>query len=45
VCLDVLAQVGGPEANPIHYCQFFQLNATAPGAYYIHNDIFRLNYA
>jgi len=29
---------------PLHYCQFFQLVSTGPGAYYVHNDIFRLNY-
>ena len=38
-------KVGGADANPIHFCQCFQLVASAPGSYYIHNDIFRLNYA
>mmetsp|Transcript_3639 Transcript_3639/g.4346 ORF Transcript_3639/g.4346 Transcript_3639/m.4346 type:complete len:122 (-) Transcript_3639:27-392(-) len=30
--------------NPLHFCEMFQLVATAPEAYYVHNDIFRLNY-
>mmetsp|Transcript_3077 Transcript_3077/g.4538 ORF Transcript_3077/g.4538 Transcript_3077/m.4538 type:complete len:89 (+) Transcript_3077:1-267(+) len=30
--------------NPLHFSQCFQLVATGPGAYYVHNDIFRLNY-
>ena len=30
--------------NPLHFCQMFQLVSTGPGAYYVHNDIFRLNY-
>lgn len=35
-------QIGGD--NPLHFCEFFQLVSTAPGAYYVHNDVFRLNY-
>lgn len=30
--------------NPLHFCEFFQLVSTAPGSYYVHNDVFRLNY-
>ena len=30
--------------NPLHFCELFQLVASAPGAYYVHNDLFRLNY-
>jgi hypothetical protein len=37
-------QIGG-ESNALKYCHFIQLVATGPGAYYIHNEIFRLNYA
>ena len=35
-------QIGGD--NPLHFCEFFQLVSTGPGNYYVHNDIFRLNY-
>jgi len=35
-------QIGGD--NPLHFCEMFQLVSTAPGQYYVHNDIFRLNY-
>mmetsp|Transcript_104407 Transcript_104407/g.239106 ORF Transcript_104407/g.239106 Transcript_104407/m.239106 type:complete len:122 (-) Transcript_104407:224-589(-) len=35
-------RIGGD--NPLHFSQMFQLVATAPGQYYVHNDIFRLNY-
>lgn len=35
-------QIGGD--NPLHFCEFFQLVSTAPGQYYVHNDVFRLNY-
>jgi len=35
-------QIGGD--NPLHFCHFFQLVSTGPGAYYVHNEIFRLNY-
>jgi len=34
----------GENPGSIHFCQMFQLVATAPGNYYVHNDIFRLNY-
>lgn len=36
-------QLDGQE-NPLHFSEFFQLVAHAPGQYYIHNQIFRLNY-
>jgi hypothetical protein len=35
-------KIGGD--NPLHFSQLFQLVATGPGAYYVHNSIFRLNY-
>lgn len=35
-------RIGGD--NPLHFCELFQLVATGPGAYYVHNAIFRLNY-
>ena len=35
-------QIGGD--NPLHFCEMFQLVAHSPGQYYIHNDVFRLNY-
>jgi Nuclear transport factor 2 (NTF2) domain len=35
-------KIGGD--NPLHFCEMFQLVAYAPGQYYIHNDVFRLNY-
>lgn len=35
-------QIGGDGA--LHFCENFQLNAHAPGQYYVHNDVFRLNY-
>jgi len=37
-----IVQIGGD--NPLHFCQMFQLVSTGPGAFYVHNDIFRLNY-
>lgn len=37
-------RIGDPNANPLHFCEMFQLISTGPGAYYVHNDIFRLNY-
>eukprot|EP00602_Paraphysomonas_sp_CaronLab_P000424 CAMPEP_0185017326 /NCGR_PEP_ID=MMETSP1103-20130426/289_1 /TAXON_ID=36769 /ORGANISM="Paraphysomonas bandaiensis, Strain Caron Lab Isolate" /LENGTH=122 /DNA_ID=CAMNT_0027546675 /DNA_START=66 /DNA_END=434 /DNA_ORIENTATION=+ len=30
--------------NPLHFTQMFQLVATGPGQYYVHNEIFRLVY-
>ena len=30
--------------NPLHFCELFQLVAHAPGQFYVHNCIFRLNY-
>lgn len=35
-------KIGGD--NPLHFCEMFQLVSTSPGAYYVHNDVFRLNY-
>ena len=35
-------QIGGE--NPLHFCEFFHLVSTGPGQYYVHNDVFRLNY-
>lgn len=35
-------KIGGD--NPLHFCETFQLVSTAPGNYYVHNAIFRLNY-
>ena len=35
-------KIGGD--NPLHFCEFFQLVSTGPGQYYVHNDVFRLNY-
>lgn len=35
-------QIGGD--NPLHFCETFQLVATTPGNFYVHNSIFRLNY-
>lgn len=34
--------IGGD--NPLHFCEMFQLVSTGPQAYYVHNDVFRLNY-
>ena len=34
--------IGGD--NPLHFCEFFHLVSHAPGQYYVHNDVFRLNY-
>jgi hypothetical protein len=35
-------QIGGD--NPLHFCEFFHLVSSGPGQYYVHNDVFRLNY-
>ena len=35
-------KIGGD--NPLHFCHFFQLVSTGPGAFYVHNEVFRLNY-
>lgn len=40
-----VVQIGGTDANPIHFCQSFQLVSQAPGQYYVHNAFFRLVYA
>eukprot|EP00567_Pseudictyota_dubia_P018005 CAMPEP_0197436062 /NCGR_PEP_ID=MMETSP1175-20131217/3532_1 /TAXON_ID=1003142 /ORGANISM="Triceratium dubium, Strain CCMP147" /LENGTH=121 /DNA_ID=CAMNT_0042965245 /DNA_START=84 /DNA_END=449 /DNA_ORIENTATION=- len=37
-----MIQIGGD--NPLHFCEMFQLVESGPGAYYVHNDVFRLNY-
>jgi Nuclear transport factor 2 (NTF2) domain len=37
-------RIGDANANPLHFCEMFQLVSTGPNAYYVHNDIFRLNY-
>lgn len=34
----------GDEGNPLLFSHFFQLVATGPGQYYVHNEIFRLLY-
>ncbi|VEU41451.1 unnamed protein product [Pseudo-nitzschia multistriata] len=36
-------EIGGP-GNPLHFSEFFYLVSSGPGQYYVHNDIFRLNY-
>lgn len=33
------------DANPLMFGQTFQLMPTPQGSWYIHNDLFRLNYA
>lgn len=35
--------IGG--GNPLLFSQVFQLVATGPGQYYVHNEVFRLLYA
>ena len=30
--------------NPLHFCETFQLVSKGSGEFYVHNDIFRLNY-
>ena len=30
--------------NPLHFCEYFGLVSNGPGSYYVHNDVFRLNY-
>ena len=37
-------QVDGNVTTPIKFAQTFHLMPTAAGSWYIHNDIFRLNY-
>ena len=37
-------KIGDASANPLHFCEMFQLVSTGPNAYYVHNDVFRLNY-
>jgi len=36
--------IGDPNGNPLHFSEFFHLVLSGPGQYYVHNDIFRLNY-
>ena len=35
-------KIGGD--NPLHFCEMFQLCSSGQGNYYVHNDVFRLNY-
>jgi hypothetical protein len=36
-------KIGGD--NPLHFCEMFALcSSGGPGQYYVHNDVFRLNY-
>ena len=44
ILIFVTGSVQIDNGNPLHFCEMFQLVATGPGAYYVHNDIFRLNY-
>mmetsp|Transcript_1839 Transcript_1839/g.4788 ORF Transcript_1839/g.4788 Transcript_1839/m.4788 type:complete len:126 (+) Transcript_1839:95-472(+) len=45
ICIFVTGSIViGDGGNPVHYSEFFHLVASAPGQYYVHNDIFRLNY-
>jgi Nuclear transport factor 2 (NTF2) domain len=34
ICIFVTGsiKIGGPDGNPLHFCEFFQLVSTAPGA-------------
>ncbi|CAM9789411.1 unnamed protein product [Chrysoparadoxa australica] len=41
MCIFVTGNVKIDGGNPLHFTQFFQLIATGPGQYYVHNDIFR----
>lgn len=43
ISLFIPRQLDGQE-NPLQFAEFFQLVASAPGAYHIHNQIFRLIY-
>ncbi|KAJ1447638.1 hypothetical protein M885DRAFT_624188 [Pelagophyceae sp. CCMP2097] len=38
-------QVVIEQGKPLNFTETFQLVASAPGQYYLHNDVFRLNYA
>lgn len=38
-------QVMIEQGKPLKYCQVFQLVAEAQNQYYLHNDMFRFNYA
>jgi hypothetical protein len=40
----VTGQLKIQQDNPLHFSQVFQLVATGPGQYYVHNEIFRLVY-
>ena len=35
-------KIGGD--NPLHFCEMFQLCSSGQRNYYVHNDVFRLNY-
>ena len=37
-------KIGDADANPLHFSEMFQLVSSAPGQYYVHNCVFRLNY-
>lgn len=41
----VTGQISISGNPPLLFSQVFQLVASAPGQYYIHNEIFRINYA
>jgi len=41
----VTGHVQVENGNPLMYCEFFHLVATAQNSFYVHNDIFRLNYS
>lgn len=41
----VTGQLKIGENNPLLFSHAFQLVATAPGQYYVHNELFRLLYA
>jgi hypothetical protein len=34
----------GEGGNPLHFSEFFQLVSLGPNQYYVHNQVFRLNY-
>jgi len=36
--------IGPPGGNPLHFSNFFYLCSNGPGQYYVHNNVFRLNY-
>ena len=45
ICIFVTGSIViGDGGNPVHFSEFFHLVPSAPGQYYVHNSIFRLNY-